>query len=90
MLLAGIIKVLKPINKSIQLKIKPNKKILTLSVSYQYAVNKVLTIWAKLPKYIKILDLLFSLTLYFWEELFKFSNLQIIAFGWKLGQTKSY
>ena len=79
MLLGETIKFLKSTNNDVYLKIKPNKKLTTLPVTYQYIMNKVLLIWTKLPTYLEILNLLFS-NLYYWEELLKFSNPQIRAF----------
>ena len=90
LLLWGIIKVLKPKNKSIWLKIKPIKKLLTLSFSYQHIVNKISTIWNNLSTYPRILDLLYSSNLCYYEELLNCSNSQTWAFSWKLSQMKSY
>ena len=64
------------------------KKLPILPVSYQYIVNKVPTIWAKLLTYSRILYLFSSSNLCYWKELLKFSNLQIRAFDWKWSQLK--
>ena len=60
----------------------------TMIVSYQHIMIKVPTIWAKLPTYPAILDLLLFLKYMFLYKLLKLSNPQIIAFGWKWSQLK--
>ena len=57
MLLEEMIKLLKPTNKSIWLKIKSTKKLPILSVSYQHIVNNISTIWTRILSYLGILDL---------------------------------
>ena len=90
MLLERIIKVFKPTNKNIWLKIRLIEKLPTLPVIYQHVVNKVLTTWTRLSKYPRTLELLSSPNLCYWKELWKFSNAQTRACDWKLSQLKSY
>ena len=60
----------------------------TMTVSYQLIMIKVPTIWAKLPTYSAILDLLLFFKYMFLYKSLKLSNPQIIAFGWKWSQLK--
>ena len=53
-----LIKFLNPQIRAFSRKWSQLKKLLTLSLSYQHILIKVLTFWAKLPTYRVILDLL--------------------------------
>ena len=46
-------------------------------------MNKIPIIWVKLPIYLGVLELLSSSNLCYWEELLRFLNPQIRAFGGK-------
>ena len=60
-----IIKIPKPINKSVWLKMKPTQEVTNIAGQL---VREVLTNWAKLPTYPGTLDLVSSSNIYFWRN----------------------